>query len=36
MTKKDITKIFIDETYSTPPMRIFPANELLHNHIDGI
>ena len=34
MTKRDITKIFIDERYSEPPMRIYSTNKIIYNHID--
>ena len=36
MTKKDLTKIFIDEIYSKPPMRNYPTNKIVYNHIDDI
>ena len=34
--KKDLTKIFIDEIYSKPPMRNYPTNKVIYNHIDEI
>ena len=34
--KKDITKIFIDEIYSTPLRKIYPYNRLINDHIDEI
>ena len=34
--KKDITKIFIDEIYSTPPRKNYPPNKKLYDHIDEI
>ena len=36
MIKKDLTKVFIDEIYSKPPMRIYPTNKIVDNHIDEI
>ena len=36
MKKRDLTKIFIDETYSKPPMRNYPTNEIFNDHIDEI
>ena len=36
MIKKDLTKIFIDEIYSTPPRKNFPTNKIIYNHIDEI
>ena len=32
----DLTKIFIDEVYSTPPRKTYPTNEIVYNHIDEI
>ena len=29
-------KVFIDELYSKPPMRIYPTNKIANNHIDEI
>ena len=34
--KKDLTKIFIDEIYSTPPKKNYPTNKVIYNHIDEI
>ena len=34
--KKDLTKIFIDEIYSSPPKKNYPTNKLVYNHIDEI
>ena len=34
--KKDLTKIFINEIYSTPPRKNFPTNKIIYNHIDEI
>ena len=34
--KKDLTKIFIDEIYNTPPRKNYPTNKIIHNHIDEI
>ena len=34
MIKKDLTKIFIDEMYSKPPMRNYPTNKIIYNYID--
>ena len=36
MIKKDLTKIFIDEIYSKPPMRNYLTNKIIYNHIDEI
>ena len=36
MIKKDLTKIFIDEIYSTPPKKKYPTNKIVYNHIDEI
>ena len=33
---KDKIKIFIDEIYSKPPMRNYPTNKIVYNHIDAI
>ena len=32
--KKDLTKIFIDEIYSTPPNKNYETNKIVYNHID--
>ena len=34
--KKDITKIFVDEIYSTPPRKNYPTNKIIYDHIDDI
>ena len=34
--KKDLTKIFIDEIYSTPTRKNYPTNKIIYNHIDEI
>ena len=31
--KKELTKIFIDEIYSTPPRKNYSTNKLVYNHI---
>ena len=36
MLKKDNIKTFIDEIFSKPPMRYYPTNKLVYNHIDEI
>ena len=36
MFKKDLTKIFIDEIYSKPPMRNYPTKKIVYNHINEI
>ena len=36
MVKKYNIKIFISEIYKTPPMRDYPTNEIVYNHIDEI
>ena len=33
---KDLIKIFVDEIYSRPPMRIYPTNKTVYNNIDEI
>ena len=33
---RDLTKIFIDETYSKPPLRNYPTNKRVYNNIDKI
>ena len=32
--KKDLIKIFIDEIYSKPPLKNYPTNKIVYNHID--
>ena len=34
--KRDLTKIFIDEIYSKPPLRNYLTNKVIYNHIDEI
>ena len=34
--KNDSTKIFIDEIYSRAPLRNYPTNKIVYNHIDEI
>ena len=34
--KKDLTKKFIDEIYSTPPRKKYPTNKKVYNNIDEI
>ena len=34
--KKDLTKIFIDEIYSKPPLKIYETNKILYDHLDEI
>ena len=36
MTKKDLTKIFIDETYSSAPKKNYPTTRITYNHLDEI
>ena len=36
MGKKDKTRIFINEIYSKPPIRNYPTNKIVYNHIDEI
>ena len=36
MKKRDLTKIFIDEIYSKPPLRNYPSNKLVYNYVDEI
>ena len=36
MINKDLTKIFIDEIYSTPPRKNYPTNKIVYNKIDEI
>ena len=36
MTKGEIIKIFVAETYSKPPKKNFETNKKLYNHIDEI
>ena len=34
--KKDLTKIFIDEIYSKPPIKNYPTNKIVYNNINEI
>ena len=34
--KKDLTKIFANEVYSTPLRKNYPTNKIVYNHIDEI
>ena len=34
--KNDLTKIFTDEIYSTPPRKNYPTNKIVYDHIDEI
>ena len=36
MGKRDLTKIFIDEIYSSPPRKNYPTKKTVYNHIDEI
>ena len=36
MVRKDLTKTFIDEIYSTCPRKNYETNKIVHNHIDEI
>ena len=36
MIKKDLTKIFIDEIYSSAPKKNYPTIKIVYNHIDEI
>ena len=36
MSKKYNIKTFIDEIYSKPPTRNYPANKIIYDHIDEI
>ena len=36
MKKIDLTRIFLDEIYSKPSVRSYPANKIIYNHIDEI
>ena len=36
MTKRDLTNIFVDQTYSKSPLRNYPNNKIIYNHIDEI
>ena len=34
--KRDLTKIFVDEIYSKPPLRNYPNKKIVYNHNDEI
>ena len=34
--KRDLTKIFVDEIYSKPPLRNYPTNKIVYNSLDEI
>ena len=34
--KRDLTKVFINETHSTPPKKNYETNKMICNHIDEI
>ena len=34
MSKKDLTKIFIDEIYMKPPKKNYETNKIVNKHID--
>ena len=36
MPMRDLTKIFIDEIYSKPPLKNYPTNKITYNYIDEI
>ena len=36
MVKRDLTKIFIDEIYSSPSRKNCPTNKIIYNHTDEI
>ena len=36
MINKDLIKIFVDEIYSKAPLRNYPTNKIVFNHIDEI
>ena len=36
MTKRDLTNIFIDETYSKAQKKNYQTNKIVYNHIDEI
>ena len=36
MIKRDLTKFFVDEIYSKPPMRNYPTNKIVYNFVDEI
>ena len=36
MTKRDLTKIFIDEIYTFPLKKMYSTNQIIYIHIDDI
>ena len=34
--KKDLTKIFLVERYSTPPKKNYPTNKIIYKQFNGI
>ena len=34
MARRELTKIFVDETYSKPPKKNYPTSIIVYNHID--
>ena len=36
MVKRVLTKNFNDENYSKPPVRNYPTNKIIYNHVDEI
>ena len=36
MINKDFIKIFVDEIYNKPPIKNYPTNKIVYNHIDEI
>ena len=36
MINKDLIKIFVDEIYSKAPLRNYPTNKIVYNHINEI
>ena len=36
MIKKDLIKFFVDEIYSKLPIKNYPTNKIIYNHIDEI
>ena len=36
MINKDLIKISVDEIYSKPPIKNYPTNKIVYNHIDEI
>ena len=36
MIKRDLTKNFVDEIYSKAPLRNYPTNKIIYNHVDEI